>query len=586
MACLLGTPHRPWPLLTGSHVQREWQLQTYHDRSNNPKGYSDSLSTLLFSDPLFAPVEATPGSIGRRRRTPLTVVPQLDVSQLQADLAAQLGELDLRLLDTPDLSTEPGQSTQTPSKLAPRDRDLPPLPANLADIAAAIDARHPPAASPEHFIKNRAARYLLWWEQEQPHRAPKKSLGALVRNRCELCSTCAAVCPSQYPRWLPALTICGLHCCTQCAYSTPRQPSLTLPHHPVCCHVPCTATNVGRLASYLYKAWILQTLHARGEALAGAVARHRALLAADPLFGPPPPPTRSATEQPTAVGQQAAATDTEGPHGATEPAVGELTAAGGMEGSPRTTQPALGEQAAAGSPQGVPASTEPGTIATGQEEPGARGLVVPSSWVPQLQLQVLGLPEEVLARARGREETRAAMAGGTPGAGGAGKAALVSGAERGSTGRARHGAAVVGSALGAEGADEASVLSDAGSRSTASTSAIGSSSNLSDGAGSSSSSSSHAAAPGHPAEAWPGSLEGLVGLSEDAEAEAAVLKMLGRWREPPEGEVGRRAAEAQVGGCRAAPCASAYMAWCKLIERCAFCAHNVDGQRQNVFRPL
>ncbi len=38
---------------------------------------------------------------------------------------------------------------------------LPPLPAALDAAAAAIDARHPPAASPESFLKNHAARFLL-----------------------------------------------------------------------------------------------------------------------------------------------------------------------------------------------------------------------------------------------------------------------------------------------------------------------------------------------------------------------------------------------------------------------------------------
>ncbi len=198
------------------------------------------------------------------------------------------------------------------------------------------------------------------------------------------------------------------------------------------CHVQTTGT-------YLRRACARQTLHARGEALAGAVSRHRALLAADPLFGPPPP----------------------------------LSATG----------------------------------------------VVPSDWVPRLQLAALGLPEEVLARARARGRAGAAIAGCMPGAGYVGKAAVVSHVVRGSVG------SVPTSTSTASSSDDNGVVS------------------------SSRSSSSRSSSSGHPFKASPGSLEGLVGLSEDAEAEAAVLKMLGRWRGPPEGEAGRRAAEAQVGGC-------------------------------------
>lgn len=173
----------PGPLL-GKHIQREWQLQTYHDRTDTPKGHGDRLSLLLYPDPLFVRVKATPGSAGRRvRRKPLIWVPQLDMSQLQAGLGAAPGKLASASPDTPDLSPEPSQFTQPPSKPALRDLDLPPLPDHLNDIAAAIDVRHPPAASPEHFIKNRAARYLLWREskpQEKSDRHPNTSLGALT----------------------------------------------------------------------------------------------------------------------------------------------------------------------------------------------------------------------------------------------------------------------------------------------------------------------------------------------------------------------------------------------------------------------
>ncbi len=67
------------------------------------------------------------------------------------------------------------------STLGPGKLDLLPLPDNLADFAAAINARFSPEASPESFVKNLSARYLLRLQVEGASpRRPRKSLGTFA----------------------------------------------------------------------------------------------------------------------------------------------------------------------------------------------------------------------------------------------------------------------------------------------------------------------------------------------------------------------------------------------------------------------
>lgn len=82
----------------------------------------------------------------------------------------------------------PSQKQQMLEQHLDRQLDwLPPLPPALHAAAAAIDALHPPAASPESFIKNHVARFLLRAEMARdPPKHLLSMLGTSPHSHCKV----------------------------------------------------------------------------------------------------------------------------------------------------------------------------------------------------------------------------------------------------------------------------------------------------------------------------------------------------------------------------------------------------------------